>query len=194
MRYLSIDLEATGLEPSDNIIELAMVPFDSETKEIERNLGKHFYIKCPSFETLRPRLNEWVIEHNEELIRKASSEGSEISEVKNQLVDYFDSKEVRSYFKEEDIVLFGKSMSAIDIPFLSRDFGYDFMRKYFSHRTLDLTCLVYALVDMGKLPPDTVSGSKLMEYFEMGEVEHTAMEDAVNTALMYLKIKDKLQK
>ena len=42
MKYLSFDLEATGLEEDALIIEFAMVPFCTSTKKIEESLSKHF--------------------------------------------------------------------------------------------------------------------------------------------------------
>ena len=44
------------------------------------------------------------------------------------------------------------------------------------------------LMDMGLLGKGMDSGSKLMEFLGMGEVCHTALEDAINTAKMYFKL------
>ncbi|MCO4795061.1 MAG: hypothetical protein KC493_15195 [Bacteriovoracaceae bacterium] len=191
MKYLSFDIEATGLAENDLIIEYAMVPFCSETKKLEDSLSKHFYVSCPSFDELKPRLDQWVIDHNKELIDKAHSEGISLINFKAEMENYLSSPEVTEYFKDEPlkkIVLFGKSMNAIDLPFLNRDLGWDFMRKYFHHQVLDLSSIVIGLVDMGKLPKECLSGSGLMNHLQMGEVCHTALEDAVNTAKMYFKI------
>lgn len=193
MKYLSIDLEATGLREHDSIIEFAMIPFDTKTKTLERDLAKHFFIKCDSFESLKPDLDPWVIEHNEELIKKAHSEGIEIEEFKRRLESYLQSKPVKKYFaneRNEKIILFGKSMNAIDLPFLTRDLSWEFMRKHFHHRDLDLSSTANTLIDMGMLPEICSSGSGLMNFLNMGEVSHTALEDAVNTAKMYLKLID----
>lgn len=193
MKYLSIDLEATGLGENCQIIEFAMIPFDTQLKRLEESLARTFYIHCPSFEDLRDSLDPWVREHNEKIIRKAHSEGLMMSEFKEYLIKYLESPEVRSYFGNQKIVLFGKSMTAIDLPFLNRDLGWDFMRKYFHHRNLDLSCIGYSLIDLGFLPMGMDSGSNLMNYLNMGEVAHTALEDAKNTAIMYLKILDKFE-
>lgn len=192
MKYLSFDIEATGLEEHDLIIEFAMVPFCSATKSINESLKKHFYIKCPAFEELKPKLNEWVIQNNKTLIEKAHTQGISLTLFKDELIKYLSSKEVIDYFNNKKITLFGKSMSAIDLPFLNRDLGYDFMRQYFNHRQLDLSCVAYALIDMKVIPSECESGSKLMNYLEMGEVAHTALEDAINTAKMYFKLMDKV--
>lgn len=188
MRYLSFDLEATGLEEDALIIEFAMVPFDTETQTIETALQKHFYLKCPPFENLQENLNEWVRKNNKDLIQKASKDGIELKVFKEELEEYLESSEIKSYFNNEKIVLFGKSISAIDLPFMNRDLGWEWMNKYFHHRNLDLSCATLGFIDSGLLPKGLESGSVMMNYLNMGEVCHTALEDAVNTAKMYLEI------
>ena len=191
MKYLSIDLEATGLGENCQIIEFAMIPFDTQFRRLEEPLARSVYIHCPSFEDLKPTLDPWVREHNEKIIRKAHSEGLMLSEFKEWLKNYLESPEVRNYFQTQKIVLFGKSMNAIDLPFMNRDLGWDFMRRYFHHRILDLSSVGYSMVDMGYLPQGMDSGTNLMNHLGMGEVAHTALEDAKNTAIMYLKLLDK---
>jgi DNA polymerase-3 subunit epsilon len=193
MRYLSIDIEATGLAENCLMIEFAMVPFDAKTGTLEENLARTTFIQCPSFEELKPTLDPWVVEHNETLIRRAHAEGLPMPAFRQMMQEYLESAEVKTYFNNQKITLFGKSMSAIDLPFLNRDLGWDFMRKYFQHRQLDLSGLAYGLMDLGLLPPGMESGSGLMRYLGMGNVAHTALEDARNTALMYLKIIEKIK-
>ncbi len=190
MKYLSIDLEATGLREHDYIIEFGMVPFDTESRTLEHSLARNYYIQCPSFEDLRPRLDPWVVTHNESLIRKAHAEGMAINTFKREIEAYLSSNDVRDYFKntKDKIILFGKSMNAIDLPFLTRDLGWEFLRKHFHHRVLDLSSTANTLVDMHLLPESAYSGSGLMKALGMGDVAHTALEDAKNTALMYLKL------
>jgi DNA polymerase III epsilon subunit-like protein len=191
MRYLSIDIEATGLAENDYMIEFGMIPFCTESMRVEDSLARNFFIKCPSFEELKPRLDKWVVDHNEMLIHKAHVTGLHMDSFKDELETYLISKEVKNYFKNdrnEKIILFGKSMSAIDLPFLTRDLSWEFMRKHFHHRNLDLSSTANSLIDLKFIPPECSSGSKLMSYLGMGEVKHTALEDAKNTALMYLKL------
>lgn len=194
MRYLSFDIEATGLEENASIIEFGMVPFCTDDLKIEDKLSRHFYIKCPSYQDLEPNLSEWVKKHNKELIDKAHNEGITIDQFKKELELYLNSAAIKKYFNNEKIILFGKSISAIDLPFLNRDLGWEWMNHHFHHRNLDLTCLSHGLIDLGLLPAGMESGSALMKYLEMGEVCHTALEDAVNTAEMYLRILKKLKK
>jgi len=193
MRYLSIDIEATGLAENCLMIEFAMIPFDAQTGVLEESLARTTFIKCPSFEELKPTLDPWVVEHNETLIRRAHAEGLPMSEFRQMMTTYLESPQVKAYFNQQKITLFGKSMSAIDLPFMNRDLGWDFMRKYFQHRQLDLSGLCYGLMDLGLLAPGMESGSALMRYLGMGTVAHTALEDARNTALMYVKIIEKIK-
>ncbi|GAB4015943.1 MAG: hypothetical protein Fur0010_15420 [Bdellovibrio sp.] len=195
MKYLSFDIEATGLAENDLIIEIAYVPFDTDTMTLEDSLAGHTFIKCPSFEELKPRLDPWVIEHNQTLIEKAHSQGLPIEDFKVKWTQYLESVAFRQYFKDfKKVTLFGKSMSAIDLPFLNRDLGWDWMRKYFEHRQLDLSSVAYNLIDLGFLPKACMSGSELMKFLNMGDVAHTALEDARNTAIMYLELLKKFKK
>lgn len=194
MKYLSIDLEATGLGENCQIIEFAMIPFDTQFKRLEDSLARSIYIHCPSFEELKPTLDPWVIEHNEKIIRKAHADGLTLNEFREYLKNYLESREVREYFGTQKIVLFGKSMSAIDLPFMTRDLGWEFMRRYFHHRNLDLSSLGYGMIDLGLLAQGMDSGTNLMNHLGMGEVAHTALEDAKNTAIMYFKLLDKFGK
>lgn len=187
MKYLSFDIEATGLRENDLMIEFACVPFDSKLGEIAENLSFHRYLHCPSYETLLPSLDEWVAKNNKELITTANAKGIAIHDFKKQWEQYLTSSEIKSYFQTDKIVLFGKSVNAIDLPFLNRDLGWQWMRNFFSHRVLDFSSVCHSLIDCDILPAGHESGSKLMNYFGMGEVLHTALEDAVNTAYMYLK-------
>lgn len=188
MRYLSIDLEATGLDQHCLIIEFAAVPFDTEGEIIFENEKFHVYVRCPSFEELSPQLDPWVREHNERLIKKAHADGVALEQFKRQFISYLESPAIQSFFKNQKIILFGKSMNAIDLPFLHRDLGESFMRRFFNHRTLDLSSVVYHMINLKIIPEECESGSKLMTFLGMGDVCHTAYEDAVNTASMYLKL------
>lgn len=200
MKYLSIDIEATGLDENCLILEFAMIPFCTTKMELKESLQKEFIIKSPSFEELKPTLDKWVIDHNKAMIDRSFASGITLEVFKNEIQKYVESDEVKNYFeikdnyKKDKIIIFGKSLSAIDLPFLNRDLGWNFIRKYFKHRQLDLSGIGYALVDMNYLPIGSDSGEKLMNFLGMGNVKHTALEDAKNTALMYFELIKRFRK
>ncbi|MBF0359531.1 MAG: hypothetical protein HQK49_00875 [Oligoflexia bacterium] len=198
MKYLSIDIESTGLEKNSYLIEFAAIPFDTATKKIEQSMLFHSLVQCPSFDSIRPLLDPWVIEHNKNLIIQANSKGLPILEFRKQFDDYLKSESIRQYFqneKNDKITLFGKSLNALDLPMLHRDLGHTFMNKFFSHKVMDLTCFCFGLIDLGLLPKGLDSSSELVKYFNInvGVVAHTATEDAINTADIYLRILNKLK-
>ncbi len=188
MKYLSFDIEATGLEEHDLIIEFGCIPVDVTNNQVLEQLSFHSYIQCPPFETLRPKLNQWVIENNESLINKAHNEGITLENFKNKFNQYIESNDIKEIFGDEKIILLGKSLNAIDLPFLNRDLGWEWMRSKFSHRTVDVSSVVYSFIDSGILPDECSSGSELMNYLKMGDVAHTALEDSINVAKIYLEL------
>ncbi|MDA8793879.1 hypothetical protein N9N67_11580 [Bacteriovoracaceae bacterium] len=190
MKYLSIDIESTGLDKDCQIIQFALVAFDAEKKEISEAIKKEYLIKCPSLEELKNQVNPWVYTNMGDVINLAHQKGIPLGQFKNELISYLKSAEVQNYFNHEKIVLFGKSLSAIDIPFLKRDLGWDTFSDVFMHRNLDLSCFCYSLIDLGLLTPEMGSGEKLMKFFNMGDVCHTAMDDAINTIKLYFNLLD----
>ena len=188
MRYLSFDIEATGLGERDFMIEFAALPFDASTGVLEEALAWQALIRCPSFEKLRPRLNPWVVENNRSLIERAHSEGMTVEAFREAVTRYLKSSSLVEYFGGEKPILFGKSVASIDVPFLKRDLGWLWFEEHFSHRQLDLSAVSYSMIDKGVLPPSCSTGSGLMKHLGMGAVAHTALEDARNTAVMYLKL------
>ena len=135
-----------------------------------------------------------------DLVKAGMVEGYEIgslAEFKEEIRSYTRDPEISEYFKDSPkgkIILFGKSMNTIDLPFLNRDLGWDFMREHFHHQVLDLSSVAFSLIDLGLLPKECATGSGMMKYLSMGDVAHTALEDAVNTARMYLDILKKHKK
>ena len=103
MKYLSIDLEATGLDEDSLIIEFAAVPFDAESLEVESSSSFHTYVQCPSFHKLRPHLSSWVLEHNESLITKAHREGKTLMEFKTELENYLTSQDNPKLFPSKAV-------------------------------------------------------------------------------------------
>jgi DNA polymerase III epsilon subunit-like protein len=193
-KYLSIDTEATGLTPECVLIQLAFVPLDTTTNRVLTELGKEWMVHCKSFEELKPSLNPWVVENNEGLIRKAHATGVSPEKLKEEVHAYLTSPEMKAFFGESRPVFLGKSLSALDIPLMTRTFGDDFMRDHFHHHVQDVTCVARSFVDSGLLPPGTESSGKIMKHFGIRETPaHTALSDALDMAHIYLKLLDQVR-
>jgi len=188
-RYLSLDTEATGLTEDCVLIQLAFVPVDASSGQVLESSGVEWLVQCRSFEELKPSLNSWVVEHNEGLIRKAHAEGVTHEVLLQKVTAYLDSPEIKFFFGNERPILLGKSMSALDIPLLTRTFGWEFMNKRFHHHTLDVTGVARFLIDGGFLPEGTASTSKIVQHYGIREnALHTALADAVDMAKIYVKM------
>lgn len=194
-KYLSIDTEATGLEEGTHLIQLAFVPVDSDATGVDKSLGIETLVQCPSFEALKPTLNEWVLEHNTELIKQAHAEGVTHEKLRVLVKDYLDSKPIKDFFGKDRPVLLGKSLSALDIPLLTKHLGREFMMERFHHHTLDITCAARGLADSGLLPPGCYTTTKLMNYFKIREqAEHTALCDAIDMGEIYIRLVGMMKK
>ena len=189
MKYLSLDIETTGLEEGAKIIEFACVPVNVKTKEILKDLSFHTYVQCPSFEELEPHLNDFVKKHNKELIQKAHEVGISLKELQDQLSAYLTSPEIVEFFEGKPPVILGKSLSALDIPLLKRDLGWDYFMKHFHHQVRDVSSIAGYMVDVGLLPPNCISSSQLAKKFlEKKDVDHTALGDSIDMGDIYIKL------
>jgi DNA polymerase-3 subunit epsilon len=193
--YLSIDTEATGLTEADQLIQLGMVPVDLTSNQVLNQYAWETLVKCPSFEELKPRLNKWVIEHNEGLIKDAHTQGISPADLKTKLTTYLAQPALKKLFKGEKVVLLGKSLSALDIPLLTRTFGWDYMNETFHYHTIDVTCVAHFLVDAGHLPAGCQSTSKIIAHFGIRDnAKHTALSDASDMAQIYLMMLERMKK
>lgn len=186
---LSIDTEATGLEQDCHLIQFGCVPLDTEKRWVESDLGIELWIRCPSFEELRPSLNPWVVEHNEELIRKAHATGIPPETFKTAVQSYLDSRPIKNFFGKEKPIVLGKSLSALDIRLLQRYLGISFMQERFHHHTIDVTSVARYLVDSNVLPEGCERTSGIIKHLGIREEpSHTALNDATDMASVYIKL------
>lgn len=187
--YLSLDTEATGLREPNHLLQVGIVPVDTERRVVRHDLGREIILKCPSYEELLPNLDEWNRKHNKGLIERCSKDGVDPAQLVPWFEAYFAEAEVKKLFGDSRAILLGKSMSALDIPIMRRYLGVDRYEKWFHHHTLDVTCVARFLCDTGKMPRGTESSSKLLKHFGIrAEVEHTALSDALDMGESYVRM------
>jgi DNA polymerase-3 subunit epsilon len=199
IKILSFDTETLGLEDPNNstnqIIEFAIVPATiiiDDMQVVELGLYDnvyHKFIKCPSFEELSPNLSQWVIDHNEDLIRKAHSDGISDEVFKLDLATYLEEIKL-DFFEGGDLLYLGKSMQSLDAPIMTKHLGWDFMNKWgLNRKKVDVQDVARFLIQQGKLPLETASSRALVEYFNIKEdVNHTAIDDSIDMLKIYSKL------
>lgn len=187
--YLTEDTETTGTSEDSLLIQVAFVPM-SEEGTLKEDLAKEWLIKCLSFEELYPTLNDFCRKNNESIITLAHEKGQDKDVVKQEIEDYLSSAPIKELFDGKKPTLYGKSISALDLPKMVQTFGWDWTRNQFNHRVFDLGSVVMHLVNKGLLPAECESIDKLASYLGLGKVSHLALDDCRQIADIYKKIKD----
>ncbi len=162
LTFLSIDIESTGLKEEDECFEFSAILIQNGLV-----LNKfHQYLKVQA--TPSP----WV----EKNLKKNFLESQKNGLSKEEFVTNF-----LFFLKDhKNLILLGKSLNALDIPFLKKILGYEVFYQYFSHRTLDLTSLAIFSILLKKIPSECLSGAHLNKFFHLGKIAHTALEDSEN--------------
>ena len=97
MKYLSIDIEATGLREKDFIIEFAAIAFDTNDGKIYDHLSYHTLVQCPSYQVIEPQLDDWVKKHNKVLIDDAHNKGKSLIDWKNSFEAFLKREDVKQF-------------------------------------------------------------------------------------------------
>ena len=199
INILSFDTETLGLDDPNfsinQIIEFGVVPatiiideYQGVELEIHNN-HFHKFIKCPSFDTLKPELAPWVIEHNKGLIDTAHENGIDDVDFVLELGDYLTN--IKSeLFGGEDLLYIGKSMQSLDAPIMTKHLGWKFMNDWgFNRNKVDVQDVARFLIHQGKLPLESASSRALVEFFGIKEdVNHTAIDDSVDMLKIYAEL------
>jgi oligoribonuclease (3'-5' exoribonuclease) len=174
MKYLSLDIETTGLNPLvHDVLELGAIVEDTKLK-LPRS-------ECPTFHTYFWKENyvgePIALAMNAHILRK-------IHELKKAgdmtfLADDYTfgirfAAFLRRHFGSEAIVPAGKNVTSFDLPFLRR-FKYGWSDIRFRHRALDPT-LKYVNWETDTQPPDLSTCKKRAGLPEL--VTHEALDDS----------------
>jgi DNA polymerase-3 subunit epsilon len=199
INILSFDTETLGLDDPNfsvnQIIEFGVVPAtiiidDYQGVELEIHDNQfHRFIHCPSFETLKPELAPWVIEHNKGLIDTAHESGIANVDFIEELGDYLIEMKAE-FFEGEDLLYLGKSMQSLDAPIMTKHLGWKFMEKWGVHRKkVDVQDVARFLIHQGKLPLKSASSKSLVDFFNIkDDVNHTAIDDSIDMLKIYAEL------
>jgi DNA polymerase III epsilon subunit-like protein len=174
MKYLSLDIETTGLSLQSNIIQIAAIYqtphgqngvfnclIDDELTHVEYGA---LAITAPIYKELARPTGVTPI--------------YKIHEAKNAFSQF-----LKELSETDRFTVAGKNTANFDIPILTR-WGYDTTR--FSHRVLDVGSLY--LPDFGKIP----SLSEINKKLGRSDVSHDALQDCMDVvAAVEAKIRNK---
>ena len=161
-KYISLDIETTGLDPNeDQIVEIGMIVDNLESPVSE----------LPSLRLLLKREkysgNAFALSMNHKIILEASREGVSRYEAKTQMIQF-----IEKYFRDGRITVGGKNLAGFDIPFLKNEFPE--VVGWFKHRVLDIGPMFYQLGDTQV--PDLKTCLERSKIHK--NIEHDALADA----------------
>ena len=127
-KLLWIDLEMTGLDPSQRIIEVAVIVTDSNLNELER-----FEAILHQDQIVLENAEEWPKQNMQELFKQVSQSENSEEEVQSKLVEL-----IRNQFGDEPAVLAGNSIHQ-DRRFIRR--WWPQVEELLHYRMLDVSSL-----------------------------------------------------
>jgi DNA polymerase III alpha subunit (gram-positive type) len=173
MLRAAVDSETTGLAKGrDEIIEIAVIPFDEQYNPIGRF--------CTLIKPLRG-VNPAALAVNK--ITESMLAGAPTPlQVRSAFMDW-----KYNILGDEKIELLGHNVTGFDRPFLDYFFTPDVTQELFSHRADDTMVLSRALKQAGLLPGLKSCGLiELVKYFNIVVVnEHRAYDDALASLMIW---------
>lgn len=190
MRYVSIDLETTGLDPDkDDIVEFGAVIDDLEhPKPVEQLPRFHAYVLPhrvdPQYKHLAPAAqvkharyhgDPYALSMHPTIFRRIAKREAGYNYYEPDVLLNFFNAWLSNHGLTEKIVFAGKNFASFDLQFLKKiPNWYIFDRN---HRTFDPTPLFFKLGE-DKVPPSM--GVCLKRAGFPHDVVHTAVEDAIS--------------
>ena len=169
MKYISLDIETTGLNPDTcQILEVGAILEDTAKKRV-RN-------QCPSFHAILDHQiisgEPYALQLNQKLLNVISTKSLPFTKPKELACDF--SEWLLSNGITKPITVAGKNAVKLDIPFLDRLPGFNAWSK-FHHRVLDPSSL-FVNFDADEYLPSSESCKSRAGI--SGPVVHTALDDA----------------
>lgn len=196
MKYVSLDLETTCLQPDPkHILQISMVVEDTDHPEIPVSELPHFtcFVKHPRIEgeAYALGMNGWILDiisgRNKSNpiypILSADPKGFELDVTGAAVGTYWLEKALyflRFHFGGNKITVAGKNVAGFDIPFLPKE-----LSRSFRHKVLDPGTLY---VDWSKddQAPNFEDCKRRAGFIDVS-VKHDAREDAMDVILLLRK-------
>lgn len=179
MKYLSLDLETTCLQPSpDHILQLSIVVEDTTKADIPVEELPHFtcFVKQPKIvgEAFALGMNGWILDFISGRVKNAPYPVLEPTMAWREARDF-----IEEHFGTTKVTVAGKNVAGFDIPFLP-----DEIRKSFRHKVLDPGPMMVNWATDDQVPNFPLCKERAgLE----GDVKHDAREDAMDVIRLLRK-------
>lgn len=179
MKYASLDIETTGLDPlENNVLEVGVIIEDTNNKlPREECPTYHKYLNYPIYKG-----DPYALYLNAHIFKKILELRK--SDPNNELIGhgdlYFSLNDfLKNHFGEGRILIAGKNVSGFDIPFIETlrlINPFPNPRIKFLHRTID-PAMLFTNFSLDTVPPDLATCKQRAE-FQNTVVTHNALDDA----------------
>lgn len=172
MKYISVDIETTGLNPDYcDVIEFGAV-LDDLVSPLHSLPQFHCYVTKPMNRYQGEPYALWM---NANILKRIADREAGYSYIPGELLDEVFAEWIKEQGLEEPVVIAGKNFANFDLLFLRKlGFGTHFKMR---HRILDPGCM-YMDFSLDNQPP---SLETCLERAGMPKrVSHTAIEDALD--------------
>lgn len=176
--YVALDIETTGLEDGNQVLQVAMIFDDGKTPIVE--LEAHSFFVDNSDEIFTGRLEPVALEMNSWIYK-------EINKDKKKMYPVFKTPKARAEFRKllldyhskleenQSITFAGKNIAGFDIRHLTNNGFFEGFPKYsVSHRFIDIGSLYYP--DFGYVPTQ----KEINKIVGRKDVTHDAFNDATD--------------
>lgn len=181
MKYLSLDIETTGLSFNCDILEIGCIVEDTKKKLPYNELPKYRAL----FKHSQITGELFALKINSKLIEELCS-NSEDCDIFQDYKDFGTNfrRFLLDNFGANKIVLAGKNVSGFDLPFMKAKLAGCCTNNYFSHRIIDVGSLY---IDWNKdLEIPNLKECKNRANLT-GEVSHTSLGDAFDVIQLLRK-------
>jgi len=178
MKILFIDTETGGLDPNKHsLLSIGLVLFE-DNAIID---STEIYIKEEEY-----RVTPYAMKINGINLYELYEKGVSPDIAVEKIIDFVSNND------EKKIIVGGHNVN-FDIGFLKQLFAktpYSY-NKYISHRYIDVASILKIFTDVKYFDKEVHSLDDAIEYFDIKiENRHSALDDAIATALVYNELKD----
>jgi len=173
MKYCSIDVETTGLNPETcDLLEVGAVIDDLDSPQDLQSLPTfHCYVLKPNYKG-----EPFALSMHPTIFKRIANKEAPYKYIAEEAVITSLAKFLTAHFGDGKVTVAGKNFLGLDKPFLSKLPSFNLLQPKFHHRVIDPGMLYWK----PRVDKEVPSSKECMTRAGLaGEVAHTAVEDAL---------------